>query len=86
MLEAIKLALRIKSNAYDNEIMGLISACKADLRISGIIKVSEVDPLIQRAAILYCKANFGNDKDSQKFADAYNALKISLGLAGDYLV
>lgn len=42
------------------------------------------DPLIVRAVILYAKANFGFSEDSEKYQKAYDYLKCSLSLAGDY--
>ena len=36
MLELVKLALRIKSTAYDAEIETLIESARADMRASGI--------------------------------------------------
>ena len=58
MLENIKLALRIEGDLFDNELAGLISACKKDLEISGVV-VDDSDPLIERAVVFYCKAYFG---------------------------
>lgn len=42
------------------------------------------DPLIERAIILYSKANFGYSEESEKYQKAYDLLKCSLSLAGDY--
>ena len=87
MLESIKLALRIKSSAFDLEILDLINAAKLDLRLSGIIKFEEEDPLILQAVKTYCKANFGLDnKDSEKYQASYESLKQHLSLCGDYNV
>lgn len=87
MLQKVKLALRIKSNKFDDEIQDLISACKIDLSISGVRKVREDDPIIQRVIILYVKANFGLDNnDSEKYYKSYLLLKQSLSLCGDYNV
>ena len=87
MLESIKLALRIKSSAFDLEILDLINAAKLDLRLSGIIKFEEEDPLILQAVKIYCKANFGLDnKDSEKYQASYDLLKQHLSLCGDYNV
>lgn len=96
MLDKVKAALRVKTPAFNGEIEGLIAACKADLRLVGI-KVPEDaeppadgeppaagDPLIERAIILYAKANFGYSEDSEKYQKAYDLLKCSLCLAGDY--
>lgn len=87
MLEKVKLSLRIKNNKLDDEITDLIEACKIDLSISGVRKIKDEDPIIQRAIIVYCKANFGLDnKDSEKYQKSYDLLKQSLSLCGDYNV
>lgn len=87
MLEKIKQSLRIKSSAFDLEIIDLIESAKLDLQISGIdkSKITNSDPLILQAIKLYCKANFGLDnKDSDKYQLSYNLLKQSLALCSDY--
>lgn len=87
MLESIKLALRIKSSAFDEEIVELIEAAKLDLKISGVYNVNEEDPLIFQAIKTYCKANFGLDnKDSEKYQASYTSLKQHLSLCGEYNV
>ena len=85
MLEDVKRELRITNTAYDLEVLDLIEAAKLDLKIPQIneLKILENDPLIQRAIILYCKANFGLDnKDSEKYQKSYDNLveKLSLSL------
>ena len=85
MLEDVKRELRITNTAYDLEVLNLIEAAKADLNIPQIepTKIFDTDPLIKRAIILYCKANFGLDnKDSEKYQKAYDNLveKLSLSL------
>ena len=87
MLEKVKLSLRIKSSKLDDEINDLIEACKIDLSMSGVRQIKDEDPIIQRAIIVYCKANFGLDnKDSEKYQRSYDLLKQSLSLCGDYNV
>lgn len=87
MLASIKLALRIKSSAFDEEIIELIESSKIDLQVSGITKIKEDDPLIRQAIKTYCKANFGLDnKDSEKYQSSYESLKQHLSLCGDYNV
>lgn len=84
-LNAVKLALRISSKAFDEgEIKPIIEACKKDLRGAGVKKTNETDPLILRAITLYAKANFGYNDDSEKYQRAYDMLKTSLALVGDY--
>lgn len=87
MLEKIKLALRIKSNKTDEDILDLIEACKLDLTTAGVKNIKEEDALIIQAVKLYCKANYGlNNNESEKYSKAYDSLKISLALCGDYNV
>ena len=84
-LEEVKTALRLTSNAFDeSELLPLIESCKLDLSISGVKILPEDDALIRQAFKLYCKANFGNNEDSVKFQAAYDKLKDSLALCGDY--
>ena len=85
MLQDVKSSVRIINNKFDVELLDLIEAAKADLRIAGVTKNDEDDPLIKRAIILYCKANFGLDnKDSEKYQNSYENLKEKLSLCGDY--
>lgn len=83
-MREVKTSLRIKSNQFDEELDGIICAAMADMRLSGVEKVKEYDPLTRRAVILYCKANFGFDENAERYAAAYDLLKRSLSLAGDY--
>ena len=85
LLESVKKELRITNSAFDDEIYDLIEAAKADMRIPQIDadKIIETDPLIKRAVLLYCKANFGLDNpDSEKYQKSYDNLveKLSLSL------
>ncbi|MCM3444377.1 head-tail connector protein [Metabacillus halosaccharovorans] len=96
MLSEIKLALRITHDALNDEIIDLFEAARHDLMLSGVssIKVQvdndinsmlNVDPLIKRAIITYCKANFGYDNpDAERFTQSYQMLKEHLSIAGDY--
>ena len=84
MLEAVKRELRITNTAFDEEVLDLIEAAKADLRIPPIDqeKIVDTEPLIKRAIILYAKANFGLDnKDSEKYQRAYDILSERLSLS-----
>lgn len=87
MLEKVKLALRIKNNAFNDEIMDLINACKKDLETAGVKNIDEEDSLIIQAVKTYCKANYGLDnKDSEKYQASYEMQKQKLSLCGDYNV
>lgn len=78
MLEQVKLALRISGYAFDDEIRGLIKAAEADLEIAGVSNIDEKDPLIVRAVITYCKANFGESDQYDRLKASYDEQKAQL--------
>lgn len=84
MIEKVKLALRITTTAFDSEIKDLISAALADLGIAGVENAVETDPLIVRAVITYCKANFGEADEYDKLKAAYDEQKAQLQMATGY--
>ena len=84
LIDDVKLVLRSKAIAYDGEVTDLIEMAKIDLSVGGVEVIVETEPLTKQAIKLYCKANFGYDENSEKFAKAYESLKISMALCGDY--
>lgn len=90
LLDDVKDALRLSGNDLNTEVNDLISAAQADLKLSGILTskaVSTTDPLIRRAVVVYCKANFGWDnQEGEKFQTSYNMLKQHLCLSQEYTV
>jgi uncharacterized phage protein (predicted DNA packaging) len=87
MLESVKMALRVTISDFDEEIQDLIDAAKSDLSIAGVDIINEDDPLIRRAIITYCKANFGYDNpEAERFQQSYDMLKQHLSLSYDYRV
>lgn len=84
MLEKVKLTLRITTTAFDGEIEDLISAALADLGIAGVITEEQDDPLITRAVITFCKANFGEPDEYDRLKAAYDEQKAQLQMATGY--
>mgnify|MGYP000596258439 CR=1 FL=1 len=83
LFEKVKTALRISTTALDGEIRDLIDAALADLGIAGV-HGSESDFLIVRAAITYCRANFGQPEDYERLKASYDEQKAQLQMATDY--
>lgn len=88
MLEKIKLALRISHDALDADIESNISACMHDLQRVGVspsaaIKSSE-DPLITKAAELYCKWQYDFNGKGEQFKAAYEDLRDAMSLCSKY--
>lgn len=84
MLKSVKSALAVSSDDFDDDLQGLIDACMRDLNIAGVNPLSFGDPLVERAVIFYCKAYFRNDDKAERYQKAYDSLKKSLSLSGDY--
>ena len=84
MLESVKLALRITTDAFDDEITDLIDAAIADLGIAGITNLDEADALIKRAVITYCRVNFGEPDDYDRMKASYDEQKAQLQTATGY--
>ena len=84
MLDKVKMALRIKTDVYDDELKGLIEAAKIDLGIAGVVVASCFDAIVERAIITYCKLNFGLPDDYDKIKLSYDEQKAQLVTATGY--
>lgn len=84
MLNKVKLALRITTNAFDSELNDLIDAAKLDLGIAGVVLPDELDAICQKAIITYCKVNFGEPDDYDRLKASYDEQKAQLSMATGY--
>ena len=84
MIERVKLALRITTYAFDQEIADLIDAALRDLGIAGVTNDDITDPLIIRAVITYCKCNFGQPDDYDRLKASYDEQKAQMSMATGY--
>lgn len=84
MLDQVKKALRIKTTAYDSELTYLIAAAKLDLGIAGVVLPGELDELVTRAIITYCKLSFGIPEDYDRLKVSYDEQKAQLITATGY--
>ena len=87
MLEKVKLALRITTDAFDSELNDLIAAAQTDLGIAGVVLPDTLDEICQRAIVTYCKVNFG-EQDRTEMYDrlkaSYDEQKAQLSMATGY--
>ena len=84
MLEDVKTALRIQADAYDDELNDLIEAAKLDLGIAGVVVPEEIDQLVKKAIITYCKMSFGLPEDYDRLKKSYDEQKAQLSNATGY--
>lgn len=79
MLAKVKLALRVTTNAFDDEINGLIAAACADLGVVGVnVDATTADALLTRAIITYCRMNFGSPEDYDRLKKSYDEQKAQM--------
>ena len=83
-LAAVKMALRVSTTAFDNEISGLIDAALLDMGLAGVTKDDDTDALILRAVVTYCRLNFGQPDDYDRLKASYDEQKAQLGMATGY--
>lgn len=84
MLEKVKTALRIKTDAYNDELTDLIEAAKLDLGVAGVEVPEELDALLSKAVITYCKMSFGIPEDYDRLKRSYDEQKAQMANATGY--
>ena len=86
MLEKVKVALRLTTDVFDDELTSLIEAAQLDLGIAGVVTAALPDVLVQRAIITYCRVHFGNLDDGEwdRMKKSYDEQKAQLQTATGY--
>lgn len=85
MLESVKLALRVVTDAYDDEIEELILSAMADIGITGTDADSLAnDPLVTQAIKTYVRLNFGSPTDYDRLKRSYDEQKAQLQTCTGY--
>ena len=84
MLNKVKMALRISTSAYDDELNSLIAAAQQDLGIAGVVIPDQIDDIVTRAIITYCKMSFGLPEDYDRLKRSYDEQKAQLSNATGY--
>lgn len=84
LLDAVKLALRITTKAFDSELTDLIEAGLIDMGLAGVVNLDTDDALIRRAVITYCRLNFGQPEDYDRLKASYDEQKAQMSTATGY--
>lgn len=95
MVEKVKLALRIRTDALEYEIEDTINACYKDMQRVGIDIYDEVgelkedvisQPLIISCVKLYARWQFNFENAAERYEKAYISCRDGISLCGDYHV
>lgn len=84
MLEKVKLALKITTDDFNEELELLIDAALLDLGVAGVTNTEETDALIIRAVCTYCRCNWGSPSDYDRLKASYDEQKAQLGMCANY--
>ena len=95
ILAKVKLALRIVTTDFDDQIKDLINAALKDLGIAGVTidslivigtQSAQYNELALRAVITYCRMNFGDVADGMydRLKSSYDEQKAQMQMASGY--
>ena len=83
LLDNCKTALRVTTDAYDNEIQEYIDSARLDLGIAGVEAVVP-DSLVNKAIMTYVRMSFGAPANYDKLKASYDEQKAQLMNATGY--
>lgn len=78
LLAIVKLALRIKGNDFDLQLLDLIESAQMDLGIAGVITPEDYDAVTRTAIITYVRMNFGQPDEYDQLKRSYDEQKAQL--------
>lgn len=78
IIDKVKMALRISTDAFDSELTDLIAAARLDLGVAGVVVPETLDELVARAVVTYCKMSFGLPEDYDRLKRSYDEQKAQL--------
>lgn len=86
LLNDVKMALRVTTNAYDDELNDLIESAKLDLGIAGVVIPEAESNIVNTAVKTYCKMNFGTPNPAmwEILKKSYDEQKAQLSNSSDF--
>lgn len=81
-----RIALRLTSTGYDDQLDLLIKAAKQDLSIAGVTLPDDLDAISEMAILTYVMAHFGQQENYDKLKASYDEKKAQLQTATGYTV
>ena len=83
-IAAAKMARRIKTDAYDQQISDLLDAAALDLGVAGVVIPAEQGLLVQTAKITYFLMHFGEPANYDRLKASYDEQKAQLASCTGY--
>ena len=86
ILSYVKTALRITTDAFDEEIETLIESARQDLGIAGVVLPYGCDAITRQAITTYCKVYFGSPDEFERLKRSYDEQKAQLQMSTGYTI
>lgn len=84
LIEKAKMAKRITTDKFDDEVDRLLDAAMLDLGVAGVTLPDSVDALVEQAAITYFVMNFGEPVNYDRLKRSYDEQKAQLSTCTGY--
>lgn len=84
LIAKAKLAARVTTMAFDEQISDLLDAAMLDLGVAGVVVPEEWDALVSQAAITYFLMHFGEPDDYDRLKASYDEQKAQLATCTGY--
>lgn len=84
LIDEAKLARRLKTDAFNNQVQSLLQAAMLDLGVAGVQIPEELDALVKQAAITYFLMHFGQPDDYDRLKRSYDEQKAQLSTCTGY--
>ena len=84
LVMAAKKAARITTDAFDDQVSGLLDAAMLDMGVAGVIVPEGCDALVMQAAITYFLMNFGQPDEYDRLKQSYDEQKAQLATCTGY--
>ena len=84
LIQQAKMARRMTTTAFDDEVERLLGAALLDLGVAGVEIPEQMDPLVRTAAITYFLMRFGEPDRYEQLKAAYDEQKAQLQTATGY--
>lgn len=84
ILTNVKTALRVTTEAFDDELTGLIESAQLDLGIAGVEIPEPFNGIINTAIVTYVKCHFGEPDEYDRLKKSYDEQKAQLSMTTGY--
>lgn len=78
LINKAKLAARITTTAFDDQVDDLLEAAMLDMGVAGVEVPETLDTLVETAAITYFRMHFGQPDDYDRLKASYDEQKAQL--------